>query len=489
METELNILNDIEEEIISCQPQGLVNRNGYLANLDYFQKQGWNLKTIKHEEFPPSQGDPLTFYCSVGGTFFDYPYATTLEIPTETPSPELPEETAGKRRISCLVEYPLGEVLDEIRELAVLTIIRLEKTADLLEKMANAIREMVENVSLCNKERCEINCNCVPNPCFLCCSPIPCFACVVFCRSPCLQTVGTCSGIACPRDEIEKAKEEIYNFEKEILNTLPEIRNLLYQVSFQIENQEDPKNLKNVREGMSRCTSPEAPEQIETMKPSWTMFSCPEAIGNFGTEGQIIDGCHARNFFCCLFSEEPTTPEVEPLYVIPYINPADRYLPLPVVDKCPEGYLCESDVKSYNQYDNDASEQLLQLLACMRDELDNIKKERGIDREIGKISAISDSKLYTGTCDWNKGPKEPGGCTYPFEIKYGKERISAHYGGPNCRYERKSYAVDFSDLENAEYLIEAAKKCVPSAYIIYNTPGHFESLHISIAGNNQCGTN
>jgi hypothetical protein len=141
-------------------------------------------------------------------------------------------------------------------------------------------------------------------------------------------------------------------------------------------------------------------------------------------------------------------------------------------------------VKNYNQY-KDASKPLKELLSCMRTQLDKIQKEQELTGTIGRISSISDSKLYQGTCSWEGGPAQPGGCSHLYGVKYGKEVVSAHYGGPLCRIEEKSYAVDFGDEENTSYLIAAAKACQPGVYI-QDEANH---LHVGIGQAEGCGAN
>jgi hypothetical protein len=75
---------------------------------------------------------------------------------------------------------------------------------------------------------------------------------------------------------------------------------------------------------------------------------------------------------------------------------------------------------------------------------------------------------------------------------YGQKRISPHYGGSKCYETKLSYAVSFSDVENAEYIIKAAKACNASSYITYipvSAEGEASTKHIqvSIAGAYGCG--
>ena len=224
------------------------------------------------------------------------------------------------------------------------------------------------------------------------------------------------------------------------------------------------------------------------------MLRCEDVIEGYGPDGEIIGGCHPRNFFCCNYDEGLIFPDknFQGSDVLIYQLPQEKYEPLPVVDGCPEGWACDPDVRNYNQYD-DAAEPLKELLACMREILDRNQLEKRIKSNIGRISSISDSRLYRfgGTCKWESGPIKPdNNCRhiYPKEEKSGKccshiytaEKVSAHYGGPGCRDQRKSYAIDFGDEENADYIIPAAKVCEPRVYVNYRTPGHYDHIHISI---------
>jgi len=487
LEEKLSKFQDVEQEMLSCQGQTkvLFDLNEYLSRLNFFREQGWKLETVTIPGAPKSQGDPLTFYCSVGGTIFDYPYPQDIEMPPEITVPELPREMIATEGYSCPIEFPLGEILDKLRESAVLLLAKLERLASLEGEMASKIEKMTELVSQCNDKTCKINCKCIPNPCYVCCSCCWGF----FCTSPCLQAIGICAGEPCPRAEIAKITEEIKKTEDGIFLTINEIKEVFPQVFSLLEDKENPKNLNNIRQGMGLCYSP------EIMEPTWAFLNCPDTIGNYGAEGQIIGNCHPRNFFCCTLSKEkisfPWIPP--PPSELAYQVPIKKYEPLPSIKNCPEGWLCDESVSYYNQY-NDASEPLKEFLSCLRENLNKIQEEKEIDKTktIGRISSFSDSKLYTGTCSWGKCPS-PGGCTHICEVKYGKERVSAHYGGPNCRYQRKSYAVDFGDEENADYIITAGRACSQTlsrqAYILFRAPGHYDHIHMSIGGAYQCGAN
>ena len=166
---------------------------------------------------------------------------------------------------------------------------------------------------------------------------------------------------------------------------------------------------------------------------------------------------------------------------------------------------CIKEEDSPNQYD-DASYSLKQQLSCMRERLDDTEKrleqQSSNDDDvfnIGVISYISDHRLYLvgeeeRTCSWFIGELQPGGCSWSNETVYGQTRISPHYGGRDCNDTRRSFAVSFSDIENAEHLISAAKECNPLSYVSYKIPNTGEDLaqphiQISIAGAYGCGAN
>ncbi len=529
-EKELAKYNEIEQELLSCQATGrtVYTLNEYLSQLNFFREQGWTLKRITLPGAPSPEADFLTFYCSVGGTLFDYPYISELEIPPELLGAgllqitETPTEFAALRKMHCSAEIPVGEIVDTLSELMVVLVSEIERLINLeggsTEKLiylndddlkfegglAYQLNKMEEYISQCTDKNCKTNCGCVPNtPCGLveCSVPagqvlcqIPCFPSPWGCTpnpcygqcTPCLQVVGGCEArdpnyAPCPRIEIETTVKKIKKLEKEALKTIREIRGIIDQVASLLgETPGETLTLKNVRDAVKYCYS----SNIE--EPSLGLLDCQNAIGNYGSDGLIIGSCNPRNFFCCSPSTEGLTIPFRPLppREAVFIVPSEEYQPLSSIEGCPEGWLCDPDVKKYNQY-QDASESLKSLLSCMRQRLDNIQKEKELKTIIGRISSISDSKLYLGTCDWVRGPVSPGGCSHTYEIKYSKERVSAHYGGPICRYQQESLALDLGDEQNADYIIEAAKTCRPDAFI-YNEHTH---LHISIGQAEECGSN
>ncbi len=477
----------VEGRVIACQNENkdMKTLNDYLSTQKDFEQTGNQITKIS--SYWPSRGDPLTFYCSSGGTVYDYPYfPEKIDVRSEELTPqEIPEQLSGIEKINCPVELPIGEILDNLRELAIINIVNLNRVFLLIEEETKEIQEMTELVSQCNKKNCNISCNCVPNLCFMCCVPIPCTICVPSCLTRCTQVIGSCNGDACPTDDIEKKSKEIKKTEDKIFDAIKEIKQTLSMVSFYLNDKENPYNLNNLSVSAGLCHS------SDIDNPDWALLSCEDVKGNYGSDNQIINSCHPRNFYCCSLAEE--TGEILPPTEKPpsYIVPAEEFQPLPSEDNCPKGWLCSYDVKYYNQYE-DASEPLKQLLSCMRANLDKTQQQEGLedDEIIGKIASISDKKLYQGTCDWEAGHEEQEGCSYPYEINYRQEQVSAHYGGTYCRYDHKSYALEFdvsSDFQKnyLKKIIEAAKECSPGAYVLDTLP----YAHIDIGGVYSCGSN
>lgn len=496
MRQELRKYQEVQAEMISCQTNNkeLILLNNYLSIKQTFEKEENRVAVIK--SYIESKGNPLTFYCTSGGTIFDYPYDFNNPEEEEEKEAVLEDEetfketTFGETKISCSFEIPTGETLDKLRELGVEMVFKLERMSLLLTDLAEQIQEMTGLVSQCNSSQAEVSCNCIPNPCYQCCSPIPCGPCVLFCRSRCLQGVGVCHGEACPVAEIQEKVEQIKKTEDKILGTskivgvVEEIKSIFPQVAYNLNDPKNPYNLNNLSTTVGLCYS------SDVYNPTWSLLNCEQARGNYGTQNQIITNCHPRNLYCCTPFQQtlslslPIPTKTSPIYIIP----TKEFQPLPVIENCPFAWLCSDPVKDYNQY-QDASEPLKQLLSCMRARLDRIEQREELTQTIGLISAISDPNLYQGSCSWISGPEESNGCSYNYEIKRGKLRISAHYGGISCRYEKKSYAVDLdmsSDFQKAyvDEIIAATKECAPDAYILDKTT----HVHIDIGEANNCGT-
>ena len=482
---------EMEQEELSCRAQekSIYSLNEYLNVLEFYEEQGYKADTLKG--FFEGRGDPLSFYCSAGGTAFDFPYLPELEIPQDELPPADVSEEFVPQIMSCPVELPVGETVDKLRHLSILLLVKMERTMLLIDEMVTEIRNMANLVSQCNEKRCASQCSCIPNPCYGCCSPIPCTVCVPFCRSRCLQAVGQCAGIPCPREEIEETTKKIKEIEDEIFKTLDSIKNVFPEVAANLQDPENDISLRNLRTSVSLCSGPVDPN---TRAPDFLLLDCESAKGNYGPDGQIIAACQPRNLFCCTPTQAslPAFPAVIKDRPVTIEKPK-IYPPLPEVDNCPKGWLCNRDVTFYDQYD-DSSKPLKGLISCMRQRLDKTQKEEEIEQVLGRITSISDSKLYTETCDWTTGPTVPGGCSHIYTTRHGKEIVSAHYGGPFCRFQEESFAFDISvsssfEKKYAEKIIEAAKECSPSAYIQYLTPGHYDHIHVGIGAANQCGGN
>ncbi len=272
--------------------------------------------------------------------------------------------------------------------------------------------------------------------------------------------------------------------------------------SFDFENDE----IEVIKAELARCYTPE--ELSVTSDEIWITLNREKAVGSYGAlDNYIVTNPHPRNMFCCSFSRNTKEQYGVPVqHNIDYnIIPAESFNPLlwSDDDNCVEGYECDSKVSlpseaDYTQYD-DASLKLKQQIACMRGELDTIQKkeEIGLDDDgevvdpIGVISYITDHRLYEpyNSCSFIFG----GDCSFDHRMVYGQKRISPHYGGSKCYEMALSYAVSFSDVENIEYIIKAAKACNTSSYVTYipvSAEGEASTKHIqvSVAGAYGCGS-
>ena len=486
LESQLNLLEEIESEMTSCQKDigAFMTFNDFATILADFVERGWSLRLIRLKGAPPPTSNPLTFFCLKGGTLTGFPYVKIESIPSPLEKLEevgwLEKEKIETIKFGCPVELPVGEIIDELKEKAINLLIKLKILISSHEELSQELNNMNKFVSECNNSNCKVDCKCVRNPCFGFCPPIPC---VFPCFSPCLQCIAACKGEPCPYSKIEDTLDKIKEIEERIFSTLKYIEGLFPQVEILLKNEEDPRNLKNLKEVVKLCASPPLAKTGE--EPVWVLTPCKDALGVIGPGGQYIDSCHPRNFFCCTFSPGAAFPGANEAPSSRYLifKPAtEKFKPLPEENGCPQGYECDPDVKTYHQY-QDASPALKEFLACVRKELDNIQTEREIEEKIGRISSISDSKLSQGTCDWIMGPLKPGGCSHAYEIRYGYEKVSAHYGGLFCRAERRSYAVDFGDEENYEYIKRAVRACEPGAYILHEG----DHIHVSISALYNCG--
>ena len=477
---EIREFQRVEGEIISCRTQNreFMTLNELLLLKQQFEELGNQVLEISGYE--EKGDDALTFYCPVGGTIYDTPY---LPQKLEELSDEIVVSSPYEvQLISCHTRIPTGETIDQLRELAVTAAFKLEKLSSLTKQMVQQVQEMTELVSQCNRTYCDPSCACIPNPCYLCCTPVPCGPCVPFCQSRCLQAVGGCNGEACPTEDITEKSEEIKATEDEIFETIREIKDIFPDVPYHTEDPENTYNLKNLDTATRLCFDP------DINNPKSILLSCEEAKGNYGPDGGIMTNCHPRDLYCCTPSNTPPlliSPDSDPIYIVPL----REHSVLASENGCPKGYDCTASVRDYDQYKNDASKPLKQLLSCMRQGLDMLEYSEELEEIIGLISSISDKKLYTGTCEWDVSPAKPGGCSHTYEIERGKRKVSAHYGGTFCRDTEESYAVDFDMSSNfqkkyIDEIINLARKCAPEAYILDKTT----YLHIDIGELYDCET-
>ena len=122
----------------------------------------------------------------------------------------------------------------------------------------------------------------------------------------------------------------------------------------------------------------------------------------------------------------------------------------------------------------DASDDLKQLLNCLRPKLDEFEKQLsqpGRPLKIGRISSISDAD-YIGNVGACKVTPKPAKCDH--------SGASCHYGGD--QNDGKSYGVDIGDEANGQYIEQAASECQHGYMALEGTPGQPGAhYHISTA--------
>ncbi len=322
------------ETFENCKKKELLNRREFYDNLVLAEKQKGEIKIIKSHI--PAKTDPLTFYCVVGGSIFDYPYIPSEEIPQDEENKEPPsfKETLPP---SCPIYIPVGEtIIDPATEISYKINRDIEDVIYYIDKMVSGISKMEELISYCNRQHCKVNCSCVPNPCYGCCSLIPCGACVPFCKSRCLQAVGGCFGEPCGEDgrkKIGEVSERIKIYEDKIFSLLDELQGYIQDSKFiingkvenKVENKENLFSLEIIQENIHTCMTlgPEHPLEKPTGKSFWELVNCELSIGNKGPDGEPIKNCNPQSFYCC--SNEPLKePRFSPsLFSLPsFYNPS-----------------------------------------------------------------------------------------------------------------------------------------------------------------------
>lgn len=482
LEVELNKFAEIEEEISDCGQ--IYNFAEYLDLIQFYEDLGGRVVTLSN--LLDKQADPLNFYCAVGGSALELSPLPKIEFSIEELiSSEKPQEVTETEPLYCPVEFTIGNVSDQTRELAGLLSVNMERSMLAIEETVKEMRNMNDLVSQCNDRDCDINCNCVPNPCYQQC-PNP--FCALFCRARCLTVTDACAGNACPKEKIQETPEKIKESEDEIFDSLTEINQIFSEAASIIKGKENKENLESLKKGLGLCHGPITEEE----EADWLLLNCDMAIGSYGPAGNPIGDCHPRNFYCCSYSKEKASqvalfPSVYKDRPSVISAPSKEYKHLESEQGCAKDWGCNIDITSPSQYERDASEPLKDLLACMREELNKIQKQEGIERTIGRISSISDSHLYTGECDWYRGSMGGRGCSHT----YGGGKTSAHYGGPRCT--GSSYAIDIGvgdgfEKKYTKRIIDVAKSCAPGAYALYGIEGHHNHIHISISGLHNCGS-
>jgi len=339
---------NLMEVLEHCKKKGLLTRAEYYDSLAFLEEQGGKTKLIK-SHLPAKADDPLVFYCSVGGTIYDYPYALpqiSLEE-TELAREFMPEPAEAGEPLSCAAEIPIGEMLSETLEM-----ISYEANSNLedliyyIEKLLAELTNMTELISQCNESRCNVSCACIPNPCFLKCAPPP-NPCSPFCKSPCLQAVGGCHGEPCPRQKIIETSERIKIYEDEIFSLLDWTKGDIEDAEFVLEGEENPIDLKTIRAWTQTCLSLGAPKTREKPEeePFWALLRCDIAIGNKGPDGNPIILCHPQNFFCC--TTKP--PSINPFPSMFQKRKPEVTTPLPDEPYSPSEFY--NKVPHFSQYD------------------------------------------------------------------------------------------------------------------------------------------
>lgn len=319
-------------EIDDCLEQGtLMTVNDYLTISQLFNDQGWRTKVEKNPYFPDSGIDELTFYCMKGGTIFDQPRGSLLNIQpipeskrliTETPTTEVGE-------IYCPAIIPVGELLQEVGY----RINRVTSDARTLlfyiDALSTELQKMLTLVSSCKSDNCNINCAQGPNPCFpespcvqpggglgypcLKCNPLslpPCLLCFQgMGLSPNLQSRGTCvgnpaapyHGSPCPKDDIQETLEQIKILDDGLLELLQneELITNLTEKEFIVKT---PQGDLNILEGTKLAAN--FCKSSDPDNPSIFIMNCLDAIGTKGPDGNIIADCNPQSFFCCTADKE-----------------------------------------------------------------------------------------------------------------------------------------------------------------------------------------
>jgi len=263
----------------------------------YMDEKDIKVKQIEYwEEIDPGS-NPVSFYCSVGGTIQNY-----LGDSSDMSEEEIIEyydsalQTEENFDMSCSIPIPFGELVDKSLATTTELIGEIEKIIQTGEKMIEAIDLLHQKVSECTSIHC---------------SPVCC--CGVECKcDPC-----GCVGSPCPDEEIRKAVEKIQEVYKGIEKIQDKIEEIIKEGIPEIK-----ENLSKLEERTRVCVSE------EKVAPGAVFLNCESSIGCIGPGGyilqnssmcscsasavceeefpvldnyscQILGDCNEFNFFCC----------------------------------------------------------------------------------------------------------------------------------------------------------------------------------------------
>jgi len=290
LKKELNRLTEAERFIESCDWDVLNSLARFHNKQDYFEKYGrhllpalfWDDVSIYYIDEWTNEPveDWATFYCSVGGTFEEFPYPSSVPDEGEITGDETTEEVAFFGRLACSREAPVGEIIDRTKRTTSLLINKLETLVEWDKKLIDAVDRLQVLVSQCSSRRCYPICQCVSCG-WHCryCVEVGCFV------RPELDGV-------CPKGEIDDQLREIQDIYQEITNLIegmgdnetPEEIGIL-----PIIDEIVPEILKDlqieVRYPMSICSSTTFEERDVSFR------SCKETIGSTDPDGVLVNEC------------------------------------------------------------------------------------------------------------------------------------------------------------------------------------------------------
>jgi len=327
LDEQTKFLNN-QEKFAECLRNGfLLSQGDYLQSVRYYEQLGIETEVV--QSYVPSRGDPLTFYCTVGGTTFDIPVnpADLPPLPVAGGSGEIelpPEAVSGLERLSCPGIIPVGEMID----LGLTGSFEVSDNNDYLigyiDYLMKELKNMGELISEFNEQNCEVECKCDTNRCFIppIGAPCPPFSGCVdpLCMTPpCWPTspsacepkergmpyYGLPGPIGRPKDppkteSVTRVSENIKFYEVAVFEVIKALKTTLTNPPLILETpQPIPVDLVNITSRVAQfCKN----DNIED--PTWVMLNCDLALGNKGPDGNDITECHSYDFFCCTNKQE-----------------------------------------------------------------------------------------------------------------------------------------------------------------------------------------